>query len=164
MSNILYNAYIYFMKLNHHSLNYKDIKTKNTNINVTQTKLKVDNIIGMYDTKLHIWYNGWAIYDSEFGQTNKYKLSKDLLLYGLNIQRDMRLKSEAEKALIKSILVNSKFYITEKKTQLYVILALIMYLTKAKNYLILKEGSIIIYAVEINTIENNTYSQMLEYK
>ena len=41
-------------------------------------------------------------------------------------------KSEAEKALIKSILVNSKFYITEKKTQLYVILALIMYLTKAK--------------------------------
>jgi len=58
-------------------------------------------------------------------------------------------KSNIEKALIKSILVNSKFYVNEKKTQLNVILAIIAYLIKAKSYSIAKEGNNIIYIMEV---------------
>ena len=135
MSNILYNAYIYFMKL------------KRSNV-TTEIKMEKVNIIGMFDTTLKIWYNGWAIYDPDHG--DKYKLSKDLLIYGLNIERDMFAKSDVEKAMIKSMLVNSKFYINEKKTQLNVILALITYFLKAKSYSVVSMGSIWIYLIEVN--------------
>ena len=141
MSNILYNSYIYFMKL------------KDATDDINKMKTEKVNFIGVYDENQQIWYNGWTICDIE--HYDKYKLSKELLIYGLNIERDMG-KSHVEKAIIKSILVNSKFYISNKNLQLNVIVALISYLVKAKSYSIFKVGSLSIYSIEIsdNRINN----------
>ena len=134
MSSILYNAYIYFAKLKFKTI-ANEVKPENL------------NIIGIFDEELNIWYNGWSIYDPDHYE--KYKLSKELLIYGLNIERDMG-RSDIEKAIIKSILVNSKFYIAEKQIQLNVILSLITYFIKPKNYSYIKTGSLLIYVVELN--------------
>ena len=134
MSNILNNAYIYFTKLPLKKLE-------------DESKIEKINIIGMYDDSLKIWYNGWSIYDDN--NTNNYKKSKDLLLYAINIERDMNGISTVEKAIIKSILINSKFYISEKTIQISVILSLIAYLIKAKNYSTVKSGSLNIYIMEV---------------
>jgi len=133
-NNIFYNAYIYFTKL-------KIYRHSN------QIQLEKTNIIGMFDKSTNIWYNGWAIYDND--NSEKYKKSKELLLYALNIERDMHIKNIIEKAMIKSILINSKFYICEKKLQLNLIVALISYFIKAKSYGIFKSGSIYIYTMEV---------------
>jgi hypothetical protein len=130
MNNILYNSYIYFTK----------IKINNNKNNL---ELEKYNIIGIFDNSLNIWYNGWAIYDIK--NKDVYKKSKELLLYGINIERDLNGKLNIEKAIIKSILVNSKFYINDKDIQIKIIISLIAYLIKAKTYMILNVGSLEMY-------------------
>jgi hypothetical protein len=132
-NNIFYNAYIYFTKLKNYQPN--------------QIYLEKTNIIGFYDSSKNIWYNGWAIYDNE--NTEKYKKSKELLLYAINIERDLHIKNIIEKTMIKSILINSKFYINEEELQLNIIVALIAYFIKAKSYGIFKSESIYIYTMEV---------------
>jgi hypothetical protein len=136
MSTILYNAYVYFTKLK---------------LTIDESTQKKINIMGYYDSELKIWYNGWSIYDPN--NHERYELSQELLKYGLKIERDM-VKSDAEKAIIKSILVNSRFFIEDEDIQINVILSLMTYLTNAKSYSVYKIGSISLYSIEINDYKN----------
>jgi hypothetical protein len=79
---------------------------------------------------------------------HQYKKSKDLLLYALNIPRDMHGVKDSEKLIIMSILINSKFYVSERKTQLDIILAIITYLTKSKNYYYIPKDDLRFYIIE----------------
>jgi hypothetical protein len=130
-NNFFYNAYIYFNKLKNRLMDKDDID-------------KQKNIVGIYDKSNKIWYNGWAIVSTQY---ENYKKSKDLLMYALNIEKDMPGVNINEKALIKSILINSKFYIHERKLQLNVILSVIAYLLKAIKWTRLTEGDLDYYVM-----------------
>ena len=136
-NNIFYNAYINFMRLK-----YKG------RIDVNLTLGSNCHIIGIYDKSQNIWYNAWSLTGFPTSSNDLYKKSKDLLLYALNIPKDMHGVKESEKLIIMSILINSKFYISERKTQLDMILAIITYLTKAKNYYYIPKDDLRFYIVE----------------
>lgn len=125
-NNILFSAYINYLKL-------EQISDGNPS-----------QFIGAFDKYNKIWYNGWAIYDPNHFQ--KYAKSRELLQYGINIDKYIH-KPLEEKAIIRSILLNSKFYITEKKTQLDLILAIITYLTKANRIFKIKNGNLFFYCI-----------------
>jgi len=119
-SNFLYNAYINYLKIYNES--------KKTNLD----NIENYHIIGIYDSNLNIWYNGWSLYVNPI-HSNLYKKSKELLIYGLDIEKTMLGISHDIKYIIKHILVTSKIIIAERITQLNLILAVITYLTKAKQ-------------------------------
>jgi hypothetical protein len=106
------------------------------------------HIIGVYDKEQKIWYNAWSLIGYPINSFDLYKKSKDLLLYALNIPKDMHGVKDSEKLIIMSILINSKFYITERRTQLDVVLAIITYLTKAKNYYYIPKDDLRFYIIE----------------
>lgn len=135
-NNILYNAFINFYKL------------EKLHPSMTTTQEQNYQIIGVLDTNNKIWYNAWSLYDID-SNLNLYKKSKELLLYALNLQRDVKGLSMVEKIIIRSILVNSKFYILERKTQLYLILAIIMYLVKAKRWGNYQTNNLMWFIVEV---------------
>jgi hypothetical protein len=78
-----------------------------------------------------------------------YRVSNELLKYGLNINKDLQSVEADRRYLIKTILINSKFYINEKKTQLDIILAITAYLIKAKKVYYINDSNVFIYIVEI---------------
>ena len=145
-NNIFYNAYKYYINLNNDNL---DISSNNR------------QVIGFFDNKFKIWYNAWSMttmpeYIIEFSKKKNveldkdlYKVSNELLKYGLNIHKDLQSVDPDRRNLIKTILINSKFYINEKKTQLDIILAIIAYLIKAKKVYYISDSNVFIYIVEI---------------
>jgi hypothetical protein len=133
-NNFLYRAYINFLKID-------KIKIENNDKQKYQ-------IIGIFDSSLKIWYNAWALYVDK-NTIDNYKKSKELLVYALNIESSMPGISIEIKCIIKHILVNSKFYLSERKTQLNLILAVILYLTKAKQYGITRQNNVYIYFIQI---------------
>lgn len=118
-NNFLANAYINFYKI--------------PKIRFVQSEKSVPNyqVIGLYDKTQNIWYNAWGLYNSEKNY-NLYKKSKELLLYALNLERDLKGISPEIKTIIRYILTSSKIYVTERSTQINLILALIMYMIKPK--------------------------------
>ncbi len=104
-------------------------------------------IIGYYDTTLKLWYNGWGLYVNK-EVSDWYKKSKELLAYSIDIDKHQSM-TNIEKVIIRYILTNTKLYISEKKTQLYLILAILIYLSKAKRYGYSRENDILTYAIEI---------------
>lgn len=118
-NNFLANAYVNFYKIP------KKTFDKTGKINPDY------QIIGLYDKTQNIWYNAWGLYNLE-DNYNLYKKSKELLQYALNLERDLKGISPEIKTIIRYILISSKIYVTERSTQLNLILALIMYMTKPK--------------------------------
>jgi hypothetical protein len=135
-NNILYNAWINFTKL-------YIIKELTTTI-ITEDQ----HIMGLFDPTTKIWYNGWAIV-SHSQYSIYYKKSKELLLYGINLENINNEIPNYQKIIIKNILINSKFYINERYTQLYVIIAIISYLMKAVQIFRLKKDKYFIYMCKI---------------
>jgi hypothetical protein len=145
-NNIFYNAYKYYINL------------KNDNLEISSNNRQV---IGFFDNKFKIWYNAWSMttvpeYIIEFLKKKNveldkdlYRVSNELLKYGLNIHKDLQSVEPDRRYLIKTILINSKFYINEKKTQLDIILAIIAYLIKAKKVYYINDSNVFIYIVEI---------------
>ena len=145
-NNIFYNAYKYYINLN------------NDNLEISSNKKQV---IGFFDNKFKIWYNACSMsttpeYIIEFSKKKNveldkdlYRVSNELLKYGLNINKDLQSVEADRRYLIKTILINSKFYINEKKTQLDIILAIIAYLIKAKKVYYINDSNVFIYIVEI---------------
>lgn len=145
-NNIFYNAYKYYINLNNDSL---EISSNNR------------QVIGFFDNKYKIWYNAWSMTTLpeviiNFSKNKNveldkdlYRVSNDLLKYGLNINKDLQSVEADRRYLIKTILTNSKFYINEKKTQLDIILAIIAYLIKAKKVYYINDSNVFIYIVEI---------------
>jgi len=133
MSNFFYNAYLNYLKLD-------DITDYNVN---TNNNLQ---IIGYYDIEKNLWFNAWAIYleptkENKSINIYKYKKSKDLLSWALNLENDLNGISSIEKNIIKTIICSSKLYITDSSKlphpqdsiQLEILLSVICYLTKAKK-------------------------------
>lgn len=131
-NSFFYNAYVYFTKLN---------KVDAINNDTTQ-------IVGYFDEEQSIWYNAWSMSDID-EDSKKYAKSKELLMYGLNINNDMKSISGADRIIIRSMLTNSKFYITERLTQFDIMLATICYLLKATAYLIIKKNKVITCYVQV---------------
>ena len=142
-NNFFYNAYINLFKIEPLSGN-KNILIKNLNF----------QFIGWFDITNHIWYHGWAIFNTNPKYNIKYKKSKELLSYILNIEFDNHSISNSEKIIIKSMISNSKIYISDNNQvddniQLDILLAVICYLTKAKKYGYYKANNIYLYCIEI---------------
>jgi hypothetical protein len=138
MTSILYNSYIYYNKLFN--------KAKKLNLFIDETY----HIIGVHDINKKLWFNAWAL--TEFNENKRKQMikSKELLNYALNIENDISSTyNNIEKIIIKTILINSKFYINEKETQLDVILSVICYLTKATDIRYIKSSNISIYYIKI---------------
>jgi hypothetical protein len=135
-NTFLQNAYIHFIKL--------------SKLDITTPYNKTDDIhiIGFFDISQHMWYHAWAMTLS-IHKESYYKKSKELLKYALDMDINKNGISVSEIPIIKSMLVNSKFYISEKRTQLDIIIALITYLLKAKRYYIEKDNNFVIYYIEI---------------
>lgn len=159
-NNFLYNAYIYYIKLKYKEkyadpieksiLKINNINSEeNKNNNIVKIK-DIYQIIGIYDNRTYIWLNGWALINYEKSLEKNLVKTKELLLYILNFEKDMQsIYNKFEKTIIKSILINSKIYVYEKKTQLDIILAIICYLLKAKNIFKQVNNDITIYYAEI---------------
>jgi hypothetical protein len=138
MTSILYNSYIYYNKLFN--------KAKRLNLFVDETYY----IIGVHDKNQNIWFNAWALTEFDNDKRKQMTKSKELLNYALNIENDISsVYNNIEKIIIKTILVNSKFYINEKETQLDVILSIICYLTKATDIRYTQSSQIFIYYIKI---------------
>ena len=76
--------------------------------------------------------------------------SKDLLIYALNLEKDNNSITDTEKMLLRYILVNAKIYITEKRTQLDIIISTIAYLIKAKKYDYISNNNLIFVTMQTN--------------
>ena len=136
-NNYLYIAYI----------NYINLEKKNTsNTNNEENDILKYSIIGYYDKKTNIWYNAWSIYDNLY--YDQYKLSKKLLIYALDIEKNLSNIDSYIKIIIRYILTSSKIYITEQ-IQLEIILSIITYFSKAKNIIRREINNIIKYYVYI---------------
>ena len=129
MSNFFYNAYLNYLKLE---------PVRPDNIDDIQNI----QIIGYYDTEKNLWFNAWAIYHEDRKESYKYKKSKDLLTWALNLENDLNGISSTDKTIIKTIICSSKLYITDsfenpkdpkESIQLEILLSVICYLTKAKK-------------------------------
>ena len=137
-NNYLYIAY----------MNYKEVHENKDN-----SKIIVDNddvklqIIGYYDQKTNIWYSGWSFYDPN--KFEQYKKSKELLNYAINIDKNLPGINDNIKMIIKYILTSSKIYIYDKDIQLELILAVIVYFSKAKKIYNFNTNSIKRYQIEI---------------
>ena len=140
MSNFFYNAYLNYLKLEPSTVADSD---------------DIDNvqIIGYYDMEKHLWFNAWAIYNGDPTQTYKYKRSKDLLAWALNIENDLKGMLATDKTIIKTMICSSKLYITDcfekprESIQLEILLSIICYLTKAKKCYWLSNTNNFAYAI-----------------
>ena len=135
MRNIFNYMYMYFMKLDH-----KTITTISQNDNL--------HFIGIFDESTNMWYNAWALYTYN-KEYRYYKKSRDLLKYSINMDIDTN-NIDHINIILRSILINSKTYITEKDIQIDIILSIITYLLKAKSYSIIKKHNLNYYVVEID--------------
>lgn len=137
-NNYLYIAY----------MNYKEVheNTNNSNTIVKHNDVKLQ-IIGHYDQKTNIWYSGWSFYDPN--NFEQYKKSKELLNYAINIDKNLPGINDNIKMIIKYILTSSKIYIYDKDLQLELILAVIVYFSKAKKIYDFNTNSIKRYQIEI---------------
>jgi hypothetical protein len=138
MTSILYNSYIYYNKLFN--------KAKKLNLFIDDSY----HIIGVHDINQKLWFNAWALTEFDENKRKQMIKSKELLNYALNIENDISSTyNNIEKIIIKTILINSKFYINEKETQLDVILSVICYLTKATDIRYIESNHIFIYYIKI---------------
>jgi len=139
-NNILYNAYNNFLQMERKKQFFRGKEfTKDHN---------KYQIIGFYDITLKLWYNAWGLSGTE-GYKNFLNKSKQLLMYGIDIEKNSSLQ-HIERIIIRYIFTNPKLYICERKTQLYLILAIIIYFTKAKYYgRSTDENNIITYYIEL---------------
>jgi hypothetical protein len=134
------NNYLYVAYLNYINLD------KNLNILINVKNNISYQIIGYYDKKTDIWYNGWSIYDDLYN--NQYKKSKELLIYALNIEINLSNINNNIKMIIRYILTSSKIYIKED-LQLEIILSVITYLCKAKKIIYFNTNNISQYYIQI---------------
>jgi hypothetical protein len=108
------------------------------------------HIIGYYTSNNKIWYNAWSITSKK--KIANYKKSKELLLYGLDI--DIHLQkmnyNELHIYIIKYVLINSKLYIDDGKIQIEFILSIILFFIKARKYGIYKKNNVSIFFIELN--------------
>lgn len=131
------------MYTNFKNLNYKNIIRINPEDNL--------HIIGVFDETDNIWYNGWCIFINR--ENYRYwKKSRDLLKYSINMDIDMNYLNNIN-IILRSILINSKIYLTDKDLQIDVILSIITYLLKAKSYSILKKYNLTYYIIESSSID-----------
>jgi len=125
--------------------NYLDIKLNSTNISYSIEYER--HLIGIFDKKLKIWYNAWSInnYNIKDKNYNNYNnsLSKELLKYA--IDAEIHTIDDVIRNIIKSIICNSKIYITEYKTQLELIIAIFLYFTKKKLFIIEKQNNLFFF-------------------
>ena len=136
-SNFFYNSYIYYNKLYN--------KSNKSNLSIDDSY----HIIGVHDMNQNLWFNAWALTEFNVDKKKQMNKSKELLNYAFNIENDMSsIYNNIEKIIIKTILINSKFYINEKKTQLDVILSTICYLTKAKDIRYILSSQLYIYYIK----------------
>ena len=143
--NFFYNAFFNYLKLE--------------SISFGQTSEDPNmQVIGYYDNSLKIWYNAWAICDSSGEKMSVHKKSKELVIYGLNLENDLFSVSNAEKMMIKSIICNSKIFINDmtseidysESLQMQIILSVICYLTKAKKIKSsVSNSGLIIFKIEV---------------
>ena len=125
--------------------NYFDIKLNSTKI--LNTIEYERHLIGIFDKKLKIWYNAWSI-NNYYIKDNNYKnynnyLSKELLKW--SIDDENHIINDVIRNIIKSIICNSKIYITEYKTQLELIIAIFLYFTKKKIFIIEKQNNLFFF-------------------
>jgi hypothetical protein len=135
-NNLLYAIYTnYFYKNNSKIINNSIIDKNNNDISVEY------HLIGIYDKSLKIWYNAWAL--NNFN-SKEIKISKLLLDHLLNSDIEYNIKKNSL-LIIKSIMCNSKIYITEYKTQLELILAIFIYYTRNDFIHNVKSGNLYYY-------------------
>lgn len=139
-NDFLYNAYINYLNIPINVLKDINIKTKTC------------QIIGMYDNKLKIWFNGWATLlniQNKDMDPKRFKLntSKDLLLYGLNIDI---IDNSMIKSIVRYVLTSSKIYINDKNIQLDIILSIIIYLGKIQDIILSDNEDVTIYYTYVN--------------
>jgi hypothetical protein len=124
-NNILYNAFIKYKTFyNDAFLKFKDENMSNK-----------ENILGFYDKKNHLWYNGWAIYKNKNNE-NLFKKSKELLIYALDIDTNLSINQEL-RVIIKAMLISPKVIIQEM-LQLDLLIAISCYLLNVK-YIVKKK-------------------------
>jgi len=139
-------------------LNYYKIDTKNTIKSIDDPNIQ---IIGYYDTEKKIWFHAWSVYN-DTSEIDKYKKSKELLIYVLNIEKDLKGISSSEKTIIKSMISNAKIYISDPNTgndknkpynlQIKILIAVICYLSKAKKLTVFLDDNFYnlqIYAIQV---------------
>jgi len=137
-NNLLYTIYTNYLNLE------MKIKSDKTNYN---TK----NLIGIYDESLHIWYNAWSLDNFDNKST---KLSKYILKYILDTN-NTNSSTNITYSIIKSIICNSKIYITDEQTQIDLIVAIFMYYGKINKYNIEHNNNLYYwYALNDNQIIN----------
>jgi len=123
-NNILYTIYTNFLNIQLETYNIQNIQQYYESNNKLQKKEV--HLIGIFDKSLKIWYNSWSLNNySGIGSTN---LAKELLIYF--IKSEANINNNIIWNIIKSIVCNSKIYITENKTQLQLIIAIYLYFTK----------------------------------
>lgn len=130
-NNLFYNAYVNFLK----KQISPDVIIDNKNI----------QIIGVYDIKNKIWYNAWALYDPTKHNMKFYSKSKELLMYSINLEKDMNGIPLVDRSIIKYMLISSKIYITEEKIQLDILIATIIYLIKSSGWMRMIKNNLIYY-------------------
>ena len=144
MNNIFFNSLLYFNNI---------IKEAPTPSTIDKNNF---NVIGIFDTQYNIWYNGWSIYyddnknyKSEYNIERYYRKIKELLQYSIDLTIDYQISDIGQLVLLRSILINSKFYMPQKGIQLRLILGIITYLLKATRiYKVHSNNSFEVYVVE----------------
>jgi len=124
-NNILYTIYTNFFNIQLNSYNQNELQKQHL-------KEKF-HLIGVFDKSLKIWYNAWTLNNYD---TTDINLSKELLIYFINYK--INIHNNIIMNIIKSIMCNSKIYLTEYKTQLQLIIAIFLYYTKKNMFFINK--------------------------
>ena len=133
-NNIIYNAFIKYIYITQESED-KDIKD-----------LKDEHILGFFDKKNNLWYNGWAIYKKKNNE-NLYKKSKELLIYALDIDTNLSI-NENLRPIIKAMLISPKIIIQEN-LQLDLLIAISCYLLNVKHIVKKKQNMLIKHICKI---------------
>ena len=147
-NNLLYTVYINFFNI---QLEYYNIQN---NIEFdNKLKKKEIYLIGIFDKSLKIWHNAWAL--NNYSGDGDIDMSRKFLIYFINREKsnfDTSFKNNIINNIIKSIVCNSKIYITEYKTQLQLILAIFLFFTKKNMYNITKINNLFyFFAYDKNT-------------
>ena len=137
-NNLFYTIYSIFFNIN--------LKRKQINENsLIDLKLKnpTHHLIGVFDIKLKLWYNGWAL--EGYQNTIQLAKSKELLNYIINYDNNNNNINRNVHIIVKSIVCSSKIYISEKKTQLDLIIAIFLYLSKINMFYIEINNDLVYY-------------------
>lgn len=139
MKNIINTMYLKFLSLPYIKVNFDQISVDNN-----------FQYIGIFDDSSNIWYNAWSIYTDK-KIIHSYKSSRDLLKYAINLDIDLNNYNSDIIVILRSILINSKIFLTNKNIQIELLLAIITYYINSKSYSVIKSNNLFYYIVEKNT-------------